>query len=168
MKKRVMGLLTVCLLIGVFSIFALGSGEEKINDQGESSVVVNDSSETENTLGDYLLEIKSCRLAKDYEGKDVAIVMYNFTNNAEDAASFMFAFEDNAYQNGVGLNEAYVLPDSANYSSDNQTKEIKKGASLDIEVAYELNDATSDIEVEVGQLFSFDESIITKTFSLGK
>ncbi len=168
MRKRLVRLLAVCLLIGIFSVFALGSGEEKTSNQGESSVAVDDSSETENTLGDYLLEIKSCRLAKDYEGKDVAIVMYNFTNNADDAASFMFAFEDSAYQNGVGLNEAYVLADSANYSSDNQTKEIKKGASLDIEVAYELNDTTSDIEVEVGQLFSFDESIITKTFSLDK
>ncbi len=168
MKKRLAGLFAVCLLICAFSIFALGSGEDETNNQGKSSVEVDDSAQKEGDLGDYLLEIKSCRLAKDYEGKAVAIVMYNFTNNADDATSFMLAFEDNAYQNGIGLNEAYMLSDGANYSSDNQMKEIKKGASLDVEVAYELNDTTSDIEVEVKQLFSFDESTITKTFSLDK
>ena len=70
------------------------------------------------------------------------------------------------YQNGVGLNSAFVLDDSANYSSDNQTKEIKKGASIEVEVAYELNDTTSDIEVEVEELFSFDDTVIKKTFSI--
>lgn len=68
----------------------------------------------------------------------------------------------------MGLNEAYLLADDANYSSDNQTKEIKKGASLDVEVAYELNDTTSDVEVEVKELFSFSDRTITKTFSIAE
>ena len=45
-------------------------------------------------------------------------------------------------------------------------KEIKKGASLEVEVAYTLNDSTSEIEVEVKELFSFQNTLITKTFSI--
>ena len=40
----------------------------------------------------------------------------------------------------------------------------KKG--FDVEVAYELNDTTTDIEVEVKELFSFSDKTITKTFSI--
>ena len=64
------------------------------------------------------------------------------------------------------FNEAYVLKESANYEPDNQTKEIKKGATIEVEVAYELNDTTIDIEVEVKELFSFSDKTITKTFSI--
>ena len=40
------------------------------------------------------------------------------------------------------------------------------GASLDVEVAYELNDTTSDVEVEVKEWLSFNEKVLTKTFSI--
>ncbi|MBO5725857.1 MAG: DUF5067 domain-containing protein, partial [Clostridia bacterium] len=105
----------------------------------------------------------------DYANKDVVIVKYKFTNNNDDeATAFYLTFDDAVYQNGVGLNEAYVLKDSANYNADNQTKEIKKGASIEVEAAYELNDTTTDIEVEVKELFSFSDKTIKKTFSIKK
>lgn len=154
------------LLVLTFAMFALGSGDSTSTNtnQGKGSA---QSTEADTNLGDYSIEIQSCRLAKDYEGKDVVIVKYLFTNvNDDDATAFYTAFDAEVYQNGVGLNESYVLNDSANYSSDNQTKGIKKGASIEVEVAYELNDATTDIEVEVKELFSFDDSTITKTFSI--
>ncbi|MBQ4101255.1 MAG: DUF5067 domain-containing protein, partial [Oscillospiraceae bacterium] len=85
---------------------------------------------------------------------------------SDEAAAFYIALDATVYQNGVGLNESYFLSDSANYSSDNQTKEIKKGASIEVEVAYELNDETTDIEVEVKETFSFDDAVVKKTFSI--
>ena len=150
------------LLVATFGVFALGSGEESETDQGSGSA--------DNTsIGDYSVEIVSCRLAKDYANKDVVIVKYKFTNNNDDeATAFYLTFDDAVYQNGVGLNEAYVLKDSANYNADNQTKEIKKGASIEVEAAYELNDTTTDIEVEVKELFSFSDKTIKKTFSIKK
>ena len=159
------------LLIGTFALFALGSGddEKETADQGSGSAQNDQNANTDSDrLGDYSLVIDSCRLAEDYEGKPVAIIKYIFTNvEDEDAASFTFAFNDTVFQNGVSLNGAYVLNDDANYSSDNQTKEIKKGASLEVEVAYELNDTTSDLEVEVSELISLDDKVIKKTFKLG-
>ncbi len=165
MKKLISALLCVCLLFA-FGIFALGSGESatESKDQGSDKATKADSASTK--LGDYELIIDSCRLAKDYEGKDVVIVKYKYTNNGDEATSFTIAFDDNVYQDGVGLNNAYVLNDSANYDEGNQTKDIQTGASIDVEVAYELNDTTTDIVVEVEELFSFNDNKITKTFSI--
>lgn len=161
--KKVKVLLSIVLVIA-FAMFALGSGEDTSENQGEGTA---EGQESDTNIVDYKVEIQSCRLAKDYEGKDVVIVKYLYTNVADDdATSFFTAFDEAVYQNGVGLNESYVLDDSANYSIDNQTKEIKKGASLEVEVAYELNDTTTDIEVEVKELISFDDTTITKTFSI--
>lgn len=161
MKK---GLLFTLVLILLFGMFALGSGESTSTDQGTGAA---DTNAADTNIGAYKVEIQSCRLAKDYEGKSVVIVKYLFTNvSSEDAAAFFTSFTAEVYQNGVGLNEAYVLEDSANYSADNQTKAIKKGASLEVEVAYELNDTTSDIEVEVKEWLSFSDTTITKTFSI--
>lgn len=161
----------LCMLLSVvmiftFALFAMGSGEDTSKDQGSGTV---DKVETNTNIGEYQVEIQSCRLAKDYEGKDVVIVKYLYKNVADDdATAFYVAFDETVYQNGVGLNEAYLLADSANYSSDNQTKAIKKGASLEVEVAYVLEDTTTDIEVEVKEWFSFDDTVIKKTFSITK
>ena len=76
------------------------------------------------------------------------------------------SFDDTVYQNGVGLNESYVLEESANYDSDAHMKEVKKGSSIEIERAYELNDTETDIEVEVKELFGTDNKVVKKTFSI--
>lgn len=184
MKK--LNLLLVVLLIVAFAAFALGSGEATTNDQGtgsatnQSQPADNGNAQTEpnataatevpksnDQIGDYTLVIDSCRLAKDLTGEPVVIVKYIFSNVSNDnAVSFAVALEDAAYQNGVGLNEAVLLEDSANYDMNDQLKDIKKGATIEVEVAYELNDTTTDIEVEVSELFSFDDTTITKTFTI--
>lgn len=163
MKKQ--KVLITLLLVIVFGLLALASGSsDTAADQGTGTVT---PAEDNAALGDYTVEIDSCRLAKDFEGTDVVIVKYIFTNVSSDSAtSFAVAIDENVYQNGVGLTESYFLEDSANYNADNQLKEIKKGASIEVEVAYELNDAQTEIEVEVSELFSFSDKVITKTFSI--
>lgn len=159
--------LFILFLTIIISLSIMGcSGGGETTDQGSGAV--DTSSKTETNLGDYQVVIDSARFTEDFEGKDVVIIKYKFTNNAKEPTSFMVAFDDKVYQNGVGLNEAYVLSDSANYDSGNQTKEIKKGSTLDVEVAYELNDSTTTIEVEVEELFSFDDSKVTKKFEITK
>ena len=186
MKKTLSIILVICVLLS-FTVFALGSGsDDDAESQGSGSVVVdtnNNPAETKDdsitepvatqptedktTLGDYQVEIKSCRLAEDFESEPVVIVLYSFTNVKNNTAqAFAYAIEDAVYHDGVGLNKAYILKDSANYSADNQTKEIKKDASIEVEVADELNDTTTDIEVEVKELFSLSDKSLTKTFTL--
>ena len=45
-------------------------------------------------------------------------------------------------------------------------KEIKTGATIDVDVAYELNDSESDVVIEVSELFGWTDDKITKTFSI--
>lgn len=163
-RKNILG--TILVLV-VFAMFALGSGESDTVKQDDAAV---QQTQADNeSIGDYTVVIDSCRLAKDYDKKSVVIVKYIFTNVAdEEPTAFFTAFDDAVYQDGVGLNNAYILADNAKYSADNQTKEIKKGASIEVEVAYELNDTKTDIEVEVSELFSFNDKKITRTFSIGK
>ena len=166
-KNKILSLILAVVIVLVFALFALGSGESTTTNQGTADA--NNPSETAvSELGDYGLEIKSCRLAKDFEGKAIAIITYGFTNNAENATAFAYTFDDQVYQNGIGLNNSYFASDSANYNSEDQTKEIKKGATLDVEVAYELNDTTTDLEVEVKELISFNDDVIKKTFKIAE
>lgn len=165
MKKILAALLSFAIL-SAFAFFAIASGdsgeaaEEKT--QAAGSAVASDDTK----IGDYKVEIKEVRLAKDYEGKATAIVKYSFTNNSDEAAAFDWTFDHQVYQNGVGLERAYVLADSANYDESNSMKEIKKGVTLDLEVAYVLNDTVTDIDVEVSELISFDETVVSRTFSI--
>ncbi len=166
--KRVICILLSIVMIAAFGFFALASSSEDGGEQNQGNGTAETAAKDNNNLGDYKVEILSCRLAKTYDDKPAVIVKYSFTNNGDDAASFMFTFEDNVFQNGIGLNSAFLMADSANFSSDNQTKEIKKGATLEVEVAYELNDETTDIEVEVSELISWDDAVIKKTFSIAE
>ena len=153
------------LLIAAFFIFAAGSGESSTSDQGSDNVSTTEKGS--DTIGKYSVVIDSCRMAKDFEGKDVVIVKYIFTNVVDDdPTAFYIAFDDAAYQNGVELNTAIFLDESANYDAENQTKAIKKGASLEVEVAYKLNDNTTEVEVEVEELFSFNDDKLVKKFSI--
>ena len=45
-------------------------------------------------------------------------------------------------------------------------KEIKKGATLSVEVAYTLNDTATPVEIEVSEMFSLNDNKITKTFTI--
>ena len=164
MKKFLCIGLVLIMLMSV-CLFAVGCDMSTTTDEETEAETV--QTEEQNKLGDFAVTIESARLAKDYEGKDVVIVKYTFENlNDEDGDSFMWAMDDKVFQNGVGLNKSYFVDDSANYSSDNQSKEIRKGASIEVEVAYELNDTTTPIEVEVSELISFTDAKVTKTFNL--
>lgn len=164
MKKSISAILSIALVL-VFALFAIASGssegEETTQPAGEAQ-----AAETGSNVGDYSVEIKDARLTETYDGKAAVVITYGFTNNAENAVSFSAAFDATAYQGGVGLNEAYVLKDGDSYTTDNHYKEIKTGASLDVDVAYELNDTETDVEVEVEEFFGWTDDKVTKTFTI--
>ena len=165
MKKFITILLAITLLL-TFGLFALASTSSDDETKTQDSGTVDAGNADNTSIGSYKVDIKSCRLAQDYEGKPIVIVMYGFTNNGENAVSFSGAFTDKVYQDGVELEHCYFVDESANYASDNQNKDIKTGVTLDVEVAYTLNNSTSDIEVEIEEFISFNNTKITKTFSI--
>ena len=164
----------ICLLLTLAILFAFSAcSDEPAKDQGSGTASgdgttqsAEDNKDTDR-IGDYSVVIDSCRLAKDYEDKDVVIVKYIFTNVEDDEpASFSLSIGAKVYQNGVELSDAYILDDDADYSSEDSLKEIKKGATIEVEKAYELDDTETEIEVEVTDWLSLTEDKIVKTFSL--
>ena len=165
MKKYLLGMMSV-LVVAVFAFLAIASGSSEtpsVDEQPEGTAAI---AETESNVGDYIVEIKDARITVSFDGKPAIVVTYGFTNNASDPTAFYLTFEDGAFQNDIGLNEALFLSDNDPYSSDNQTKEIKTGATIDVDVAYELNDSESDVVIEVSELFGWSDDKVTKTFSI--
>lgn len=157
----------ICVVF-TFVFLAAASGSdsgENVEQKGENAAA---DTTSDKTLGDYEVEIKSSRMTTDFEGKKVIVITYNYKNNSDSATAFDIALDYNAYQDGVELQKAYVLKDGDEYNSDNQSKQLKKGVALDVEVAYELNDETTEVETEVKELISFDDKIISKKFTITK
>ena len=162
MKKILTLVILIVMLLVTFSACVDMSG---IQDQGNGSTTTTKPSNNSN-LGNYNVVIESARLAHDFEYKPIIIVKYKFTNNDDDPTSFWVTFDAEAYQDGIGLNRCYFAEDNANYSEDNQTKEVQKGATLYVEVAYELNDTRTDVQIEVSESFSWSDKKVTKTFEI--
>lgn len=158
------------MVVGAMVIIAVAAGGGNSDTSGSTSGQTSDpagaivTEDSKSNIGDYKVEIKSCKLSKDYEGKPVAIVTYAFTNNAKEAAAFYTAFTDHAYQNGVEAEKAFIVDDDYT-NNNNQSKEIKSGVTIDVQVAYVLNDTSTPLEVEVGAFLSFDDTKVTKTFN---
>ena len=110
----------------------------------------------------YAVTIDGAETSTDYDGNPAIIVTYTFTNNAEEATSFWVALSTEVYQDGVQLEQTYV----EGMDSDAEMKNIKTGASIEVQVAYVL-DSTSEVEVEVYELFDFDHTMLaSQTFSV--
>lgn len=139
-------------------------GGSSTDDQG-SGTATPDNTPTSN-LGEYNVTIDSCRLAKDRQGDPIVIIQYTFTNNSSEAHSFAWTISDTVFQNGVELNHCYSVPDTANYSSENQNKDVQSGHSITVEAAYVLIDEVSDISVEAKELISLSKKKVTKSFTI--
>lgn len=182
--KRVLALL---LCAAMMLLAACSSGNSSGGEGGESKAgsvapsesktesVVPESSEVpeskaesqaevkdQGKIGDYEISIESARISKDYEKKPVVIVKYKFTNNSDDTTSFIAATHSQAFQDGVELELAMVMDDKT-YDAGNSMKDIKKGASIEVEEAYLLS-GKSDVEVEVSELISLSDEKVAKTF----
>ncbi|MFV0399542.1 MAG: DUF5067 domain-containing protein [Oscillospiraceae bacterium] len=150
-----------------------GSVSEESSSQSEAESVADASSEEppaasagadSGDIGDYHVAITGAAMGTDYEGKDVLIVTYEWTNNSEETTSFIFSFTHQAFQNGIECESAIGVD---GVESADSMKDIRPGATLEVKEAYVLGDTTSPVEVEVTELMSFtDSGMVTKTFDL--
>ena len=86
---------------------------------------------------------------KDYEGKDAALFEFTYTNKTSDGKMPLTEFFMTIYQGGMSLESAILM--DAQYSDivGASLKQVRDGASLLYGVAYNLNDTTSDLEMEI-------------------
>lgn len=112
----------------------------------------------------YAVTIDGARLISDYEGKPAVAVDYTFTNvSDEDATSMAVALNAEVYQGGTECEMAFTVDeDTGGYM-----KKVKAGASVPVTMVYALNDTTTEVEVEVKELFSWDDTVLAhEVFSL--
>ncbi len=168
MKKFLSLLLSVTLIFS-FALFAIASSdsdERETVTQGDNNA---DNPPENNEIGDYSVEIIDARIETPdyYDAKKQVVIKYSYTNNSKDSVSFSTAFDYKAYQDGVELERGYMPGEyyqDGNFI-DNFSKEIKPGVSINVEVAYELNNETSDVEAEITDFWDVDK-VITKTFPI--
>lgn len=139
--------------------------ESKTASKAESKTSAQDSGK----LGDYTATIESARLSKDYEGKKIILVKYKFTNNSDKSISFASALIGKAFQDGVQLEDAMVdSSKDTKYNADNYMKEIKKGASIEVECPYKLSSEKSKVEIDLTEVISMSDEKLTKVFDISK
>ena len=93
------------------------------------------------------------QINKDYEGKDMVVINYDFTNNSEDTMSALVGIYMQAFQDGVQLDTAMVLDDSV-YDAGIAQKDIKPGTTLEgCQNAFVLT-SDSPVEIEVSDMFN--------------
>lgn len=119
-------------------------------------------------LGDNYVEIKGGQLATDYEGNPVCIITYSWTNNSDETTSAMYEISEKAFQDGVELDSAYFILDSSIYDSGSSMKDVRPGATADIQCAFVLANQTSDVEFELSELFNFSKNPdrVVKTYTI--
>lgn len=106
-------------------------------------------------LGDYVVEIKSATVTQDYEGNPAVIITYSWTNNSSETTSPMLSISTAVFQDGVGMDTAFIYDDPA-YDSGMYSTDVRPGTTIDVQEAFELNNTTSPIEVEITEAFSWD------------
>ena len=133
----------------------------------EESLGTADTSETVETpveparvnpaaLGDYTVEIKSATITQDYAGNPAVVIAYSWTNHSNETTSPFFTVATSVFQDGVGLDSAIIMDDSV-YDSSMQTADVRPGTTIEVQEAFELNNATSPIEVEITEAFLWND-----------
>lgn len=103
----------------------------------------------------------------DYEGHNTIIITYEYKNTDKENHSFMSGLRDKVFQKGTGLKTAYFVDDVQGYNEDSQDTELQPNGSLTVTVAYQLNDDTSPVDVEISSGIDYlGKSKVTQTFDL--
>lgn len=162
--------IAISVIIMVTSGFLVGEAVDSVIDDPQSyfNEIGADTDNSEDTavdgstLGDYECVVSGAKIADDLSGRKIVVVTYEFTNNSSAAKSFDAVLTTSAYQDGIGLETSWLDEED----TDLWDVEIKPGVTKEVKKAYVLRDTTTDVEIEVEELFSFNDSKIVTTVKL--
>ena len=142
----------LCLLLAVLMLFSLTAcGKEKTAD---SNLI---------KLGDYELLYKGACIMEDSDGNDAIVLSLDFANNSKENASYLWSVDETLMQNGTELEVATVYTDYDTFTTviENQFEEIAPGATLEVQTAFVLNNASGEIEATFEELLGSKSGTIT-------
>ena len=144
---------TLCLLLAALillsSLTACGKDKEK-----DSNLI---------QLGDYELLYKGACIMEDSDGNDAIVLSLDFTNNSKENASYLWSVDETLMQNGTELEVATVYTDYTTFTTviENQFEEVAPGATLEVQTAFVLNNASGEIEATFEELLGSKSGTIT-------
>jgi uncharacterized lipoprotein YehR (DUF1307 family) len=169
--KKILTLIFAAIL--VFGLVACGGSEEpSTKPQGTEAQEPATEEKKEESKDDGVIDIvtKTCtmtytkhEISKDWDGNDCLIFYFNYTNNGEETSSAMVDTFVQCFQNGIECDTAILDEDIK--EADNYTKDIKPGVTLEVAIAYVLEDM-SEVEIEASEAFSFDDTKDTQKITL--
>lgn len=157
MKRRTLALLMGAVM--AFGLTACGGSSAPAEDSTEESEQVEQIEEesaglpSEGEVGAHHVALTRCEFNTDYDGNNIIIVNYDFTNNSEDTMSPLVGVYIQAFQDGIELEHGFVM-DTAVCDVGIEQKEIKPGATLTgCQTCFVLT-SESPVEIEVGDIIS--------------
>ena len=147
MKKRLLALALV--LVMVLGLAACGD-----KDKGDPNEIV---------IGDYTAYYTHSEFVTDYDGDDAIAIYFDFTNNSDEDASFLWSMYYTLTQNGAELEQATVFlsEDSFDTLFDTAMEDVAPGEMLEVALTYKLADGEAPIEIEFTDLFDKEKEHLT-------
>ena len=144
---------TLCLLLAALMLLSslTACGKDKAKD---SNLI---------QLGDYELLYKGACIMEDSDGNDAIVLSLDFTNNSKENASYLWSVDETIMQNGTELEVATVYTDYDTFTTviENQFEEVAPGATLEVQTAFVLNNASGEIEATFEELLGSKSGTIT-------
>ena len=115
------------------------------------------------TIGDYQALFTGAYITKDYEGDDAIAASFTYTNNSEEAQSFLWAMFYTPMQAGVELENSTIFKsaDSYDYLGEENLNDVAPGASQDVVLTYKLRNLTDPVTISFSDLMDKDTGEIT-------
>ena len=138
-----------------------GSKKEKKDDKKdeakEEAAQEADEGPSIATDSKYAVTINGMNIVEDYDGAPCIAIDFTFTNVSDDSPTSMsLATNITVYQDGVECEDAYF----ADSNDGSYSNKVKAGVSVDVTRVYKLQNTSSDVEVEVGELFSWSDDLL--------
>lgn len=146
MKKKLLALALV--LVMVLGLAACGK------DKGDPNEIV---------IGDYTAYYTGAKIVEDSDGDDAIAIFFDFTNNSDEAASFLWSMYYKATQNGTELEDCTVFlsEDSFDTLFDSSMEDVAPGETLEVALTYKLADPAAAVEIEFTDLFESEKDHLT-------
>ena len=94
---------------------------------------------------DYHIKFNKVEAGENYNDEPMTIIYFDFTNNADEATSFLMAFDFRVMQDGIEMESTFTLDDIP--EEDNYTVDVAPGDTITVARCY-LNRSDSPITVE--------------------
>ena len=146
MKKRLLALALV--LVMVLGLAACGK------DKGDPNEIV---------IGDYTAYYTGSEIVKDFDGDDTIAIYFDFTNNSDEAASFIWSLYYTVTQNDAEMvqSSVFLSEDSFETLFDTTMEDVAPGETLGVALTYKLADMEAPVEIEFSDLFDKHKDHLT-------